>query len=345
MSDAFSLAVFDDGSGPALYAGGDFTTAGGVAANGIAKWDGSSWSPLGSGLAWPSGDRPVYALAVFDDGGGAALYAGGALTSAGGVSANRIARWDGSSWTPVDSGVSGGTGVAFVSSLAVHDDGSGPALFVGGNFTFAGAVPASRIGGTAPPGPRWGAAWEEWYPWVTALTAFDDGSGQALFTGGRFQIAGGRDEEHRGGTVRLVGCEGRSDNVVPSRCSTTAATCRYAAGGSRPRAAGRAARREWDAESTPLAGFRANSARSPPTSSMLTVFDNGNGPALYASGSMARPRGVDARHHEVEELSFPGRQGRRGTGRPCPRGARRRRPATRPAVAARAARRRTASRG
>jgi len=44
-----ALAVFDDGSGPALYAGGDFTTAGGVAANRIAKWNGSSWSQLGSG--------------------------------------------------------------------------------------------------------------------------------------------------------------------------------------------------------------------------------------------------------------------------------------------------------
>ena len=35
-----------DGS---LYAGGGFTTAGGVAANNIAKWDGttSSWSALG----------------------------------------------------------------------------------------------------------------------------------------------------------------------------------------------------------------------------------------------------------------------------------------------------------
>ena len=45
-----ALTVFDDGSGPALYAGGAFTTAGGVAANHIAKWNGSSWSALGSGM-------------------------------------------------------------------------------------------------------------------------------------------------------------------------------------------------------------------------------------------------------------------------------------------------------
>ena len=43
-----ALAV--DGAGN-LYAGGCFTTAGGVAANNVAKWDGSAWSALGSGIA------------------------------------------------------------------------------------------------------------------------------------------------------------------------------------------------------------------------------------------------------------------------------------------------------
>ena len=53
------LTVFDDGTGPALYAGGGFTTAGGVSANYIAKWNGSAWSPLGSGMnSW------VWALTV-----------------------------------------------------------------------------------------------------------------------------------------------------------------------------------------------------------------------------------------------------------------------------------------
>ena len=57
-----------DGSGN-LYAGGDFTTAGGVSANCVAKWDGSAWRALGSGL-----NSVVRALAV--DGSGN-LYAGG----------------------------------------------------------------------------------------------------------------------------------------------------------------------------------------------------------------------------------------------------------------------------
>ena len=79
-------ALAFDSSGN-LYAGGDFTTAGGVAANGIAQWDGSSWSALGSGLG-----NAVRALAVDSSGN---LYAGGAFTTAGGVTANRIVKWVG----------------------------------------------------------------------------------------------------------------------------------------------------------------------------------------------------------------------------------------------------------
>src|SRR5262245_16609793 len=60
-----TFATFDDGTGPALYAGGFFNDAGGVPASHVAKWDGHCWSPLGSGL-----DGMVFALAVFDDGTG-----------------------------------------------------------------------------------------------------------------------------------------------------------------------------------------------------------------------------------------------------------------------------------
>src|SRR5258707_1236971 len=79
------LAAAVDGSGN-LYIGGVFTAAGGVTANHIAKWDGSSWGALGSGI---NGD--VFALAVS----GSDLYAGGYFTTAGGIAANYIAKWDG----------------------------------------------------------------------------------------------------------------------------------------------------------------------------------------------------------------------------------------------------------
>src|SRR5205814_2191178 len=102
-SYVYALTVIDDGSGPALYAGGAFTVAGGISAPHIARWNGSSWSALGapgSGM-----DNYVYTLAVFDDGSGPALYAGGGFLTAGGVAAARIAKWNGSNWATLGSGM------------------------------------------------------------------------------------------------------------------------------------------------------------------------------------------------------------------------------------------------
>jgi hypothetical protein len=70
-STVYALAV----SGTDLYAGFYFTTMGGVSANRIAKWDGSAWSALGSGM----NDR-VDALAA--DGAGH-LFVGGEFSMAG----------------------------------------------------------------------------------------------------------------------------------------------------------------------------------------------------------------------------------------------------------------------
>jgi len=58
----YALAI----SGNTLYAGGAFTTAGGNPANNIAKWNGSSWSPLGDGISGqpPSSTVGVDALAL-----------------------------------------------------------------------------------------------------------------------------------------------------------------------------------------------------------------------------------------------------------------------------------------
>ena len=177
--EIFGFTVFDDGSGPALYAAGDFTTAGGVAANRIAKWDGSSWSPLGSGM-----DYYARELTVFDDGSGPALYAGGRFGTAGGVDAKNIAKWDGTSWSPVGSGTDDR-----VYALTVFDDGSGQALYAGGSFTPAGGTPASRI--ARWDGTSWSPLGSGMNMWVEALTVFHDGSGPALYAGGFFTTAGG----------------------------------------------------------------------------------------------------------------------------------------------------------
>ena len=98
-----ALSIFDDqgGGGPALYAGGGFSSASGVSVSNIAKWDGSSWSAFASGFS-----GPVRALWALDGrtGGAAALYVGGTFTGAGGILVNSIAKWDGTSWSPLGSG-------------------------------------------------------------------------------------------------------------------------------------------------------------------------------------------------------------------------------------------------
>jgi hypothetical protein len=185
---ARALAVYDDGSGLGLYAGGALTLAGGQTANHIARWDGEAWTTLGEGT-----DNVVRALAVFDedgDGPGApALFAGGTFLNAGGQPAVNIARWNGEAWSAVGGGVDQQDGL--VRGLRVFDDGSGPALFATGTFVSIGGVSANNIA-------KWdGQAWAALGDGLTggvgiALEAWDDGTGLKLFAGGTFTAAGGQ---------------------------------------------------------------------------------------------------------------------------------------------------------
>ena len=75
-AQAFAMLEFDDGSGPAVFVGGNFTLAGGTDAHNIAKWDGTSWAALGSGTECAPGTPfceneqygAVRCLIGFDDG-------------------------------------------------------------------------------------------------------------------------------------------------------------------------------------------------------------------------------------------------------------------------------------
>lgn len=207
--EVYALASFDDGSGPLLVAGGSFREAGGVEAASIAAWDGQAWSPLDLGV-----DGFVYAMAVFDDGSGPALYVGGQFGIASGVPARRIARWDGVAWSAVGGGV--GSGVSpWVYSMLVHDDGSGPALFVGGRFASAGSVPAPAV--ARWDGSDWAALGGGIDDTVWALSSVDDGTGAVLYAGGRFRTAGGLDASNvaqwDGQAWSAVGEDGKLDGT------------------------------------------------------------------------------------------------------------------------------------
>lgn len=105
-----ALCVFDDGSGPALYIGGDFTQLDGQPAKSLVRYDGSGWMEVGAGLS-----GPVKAMAVYDSGDGPKLHVAGPFLFADGQFVNRIARLDGGAWSPLAGGVSGD-----VQSLVVH---------------------------------------------------------------------------------------------------------------------------------------------------------------------------------------------------------------------------------
>ena len=175
------LALGPDGS---LYAGGNFTTAGGATVNGVARWDGAAWHAVGGGVSGNPGatfNFSVYALAFGRDG---SLYVGGVFVTAGGVPASNIARWDGTAWSAVGSGVSNVNGsTAPVYALAVGPDGS---VYAGGQFTRAGGIPASNV--ARWDGTAWSALGSGTDRTVRSLAVGADGS---LFALGVFRVAGG----------------------------------------------------------------------------------------------------------------------------------------------------------
>jgi hypothetical protein len=283
-----SLAVFDDGSGAALYTGGTFTTAGGVAANSIAEWNGSSWSALGGGIGPRNALTSVQTLTVFDDGGGAALYAGGNFATASGVVANSVAKWNGSSWSSLGSGMNN-----IVEALTVFDDGSGPALFAAGVFWTAGGVDVNR--NAKWNGSSWSVLGQGLNSGVGALAVFDDGGGPALYAGGAFAAAGGVAMNHiakwNGSTWSALGSGIGGQFVDALAAYDDGSGPALYAGGSFTNAGGAAASSiaKWKGSSWSPLGSGMNG----PVQS-LKVFDDGSGTALYAGGAFTVAGGVAA---------------------------------------------------
>ena len=296
-----AMAAFDDGGGEALIAGGSFTDAGATTLNGIALWDGMAYSAMGEGFA----GGVVNALAVFDDGGGSRLYAGGEFQNSGATSVSNLARWNGVAWEPVGSGTNGP-----IHTMAVFDDGSGPALYIGGLFSQAGGMAASNVtrltalgfealgsgvndavlafavydhgsganlylggsftetglGVTANRVVRWDGG-DNWTSLgdgmagpVNALTVFDDGNGPELIVGGEF-FPNGMDQANLNSIGRWDG-SGWSPLSLGLYLDNP--------GGSHKRIDGRG-------------GFT-----EPARVRSMTVFDDGTGPALFVTGSFDR---------------------------------------------------------
>lgn len=117
-----------------LAVAGNIDFAGGQPVNRIARWDGAAWSPIGDGFEGLGPFTYVEALATLPDGD---LVACGNFTSSGGQPVLRIARWNGSTWSPIGAGFNN-----VVSSLLVLPDGE---LIAGGQFTASGSVAVSHV--------------------------------------------------------------------------------------------------------------------------------------------------------------------------------------------------------
>ncbi len=113
-----SIAV----SGSDVYISGGFTAVGGISAARLAKWNGSNWSALGSGIP---GNNNILKITNL----GTDIIATGIFTSVDGIAANNIAKWNGNAWSPLGLGLNNNASI--IASF-------GGDLYVGGAFTTAG---------------------------------------------------------------------------------------------------------------------------------------------------------------------------------------------------------------
>ncbi|MBI5364877.1 MAG: hypothetical protein HZA53_16995 [Planctomycetes bacterium] len=276
--EPYTLFVAVESGAPRLYLGGLFPVPGGGGPN-VARWDGANWSALGGGT-----NDAVLALARHDDGAGAALFAGGSVTTAGGAAAPGLARWNGSAWSSVGGGVSGG--FATVLALCAHDDGTGPALYAGGAFAFAGGVPAANVARWN--GNAWSAVGGGTNDRVLALLACDLGTGPELYASGWFIQAGGAPANGiarwNGSAWSPLGAGTGGGARALCAFDEGTGTRLFAAGGSEFLA-------RWDGSAwSSVGGGLSNVVNA------LVVHDDASGPALYAGGSFLSAGGASARH-------------------------------------------------
>jgi len=158
-------------SGSNVFVTGYFDTAGGEVAMNIARWNGFSWEPLGLGLGvepgWTGGFGSHLAFVGTD------LYVTGFFYNAGGVAATNIAKWDGTSWSSIDSPF----------------QAAGP-LAVSGSTLYAGYIGSSE-------GLPWGVGKWDGANWtmigrmidghITSMTVKDTN----LYVAGKFHSIGG----------------------------------------------------------------------------------------------------------------------------------------------------------
>ena len=157
-----------------LFVGGIFTSVNGITANNIAKWQNGIWSSLTDATTSISGtNNEIRSIAIDESN---ILYVGGNFDTAGGNSAARIARWDGTNWSALNQGTSG-----FVQAIAITSN----YIYAGGNFALAGDQTVNRISRFN----RSTSIWEKMGDGLSGNVNTIEIKGSNIYVGGTFETA------------------------------------------------------------------------------------------------------------------------------------------------------------
>jgi hypothetical protein len=190
---------------------------------GVLRWTGSGWATVG--LNYPDSCN---ACTTWNN-----LLVCGGLFDDPTTPGRNIAAWNGTTWLPLGSGISGN-----VWALQAFDpDGAGPGpelLFAGGAFLSAGGQPASCI--AAWDGANWHALGVGLDGRIESMAVYEN----QLYMGGRFTMAGGQFSPHlaRWGCPQPAPCYANCDlSTVAPLLNIDDFTCfisQFAAGSSLP---------------------------------------------------------------------------------------------------------------
>lgn len=216
-----------------VYVGGNFSTAGGVTVNGIAKYttNTKTWNTVGSPLFGITGTfiagTASYVRSISCDGSGN-VFVGGNFTNIAGVTANNVAKYNtnNNTWSAMGGITFGVGGPTNPNVRSVLCDGSGN-VFVGGFFNTAGGVTVNNVA-------KYNTAGDTWYGMGGATTGVDsvcisladDGTGN-IYAGGAFTKSGGataiRISKYNvlGNTWSALGSTGINSNVNALACDTS----------------------------------------------------------------------------------------------------------------------------
>ncbi|OAB62497.1 hypothetical protein AY599_28475 [Leptolyngbya valderiana BDU 20041] len=180
---AIALQVWDDGTGPALYVGGAFTRIAGLSTNGIARFDGRTWSVPAQGPL-PHANGRVHDIHAHDFGRGPQLTVAGEFWIGDPPNPQPgVHRFNGSSWTQV--GQDTPTRGPVYELASFRGD-----LYASGRFAALGEGPSAfiaRFDGldwSTPSNPSQELRPQEFWPLENASIGGDP----VLLAGGRFGL-------------------------------------------------------------------------------------------------------------------------------------------------------------